>query len=137
MKSLTFLLAEANTPYRQILHQMIATHPNWSVVAETGDGAEAARLAGKHLPDVVLMDVNLPGTNGIETTRRIRLISPGTCVIVLSGYHDEEFHRASLQAGANHYLNKEDVNDESLARLIAVLCPKAEQAEHQETSRTE
>ncbi len=118
------LIADDNATYRQILRQMIEAHPGWSVVAEAGDGAEAVRLATECSPEIVLVDVNMPVMDGIEATRRIKIVVPQTRVIAFSGYPDEEFRRASLQAGADYYLHKEDLNAESLTQLIATLFPQ-------------
>lgn len=123
MKPLAFLLADDSASYRHTLRQLIQSRPHWSVVAEAGDGAETVRLAAECAPDVVLMDIHMPVMNGIEATRRIKGAAPRTRVIAFSGYPDEEFHRASLQAGADHFLRKEDLSAESLARLIAALFP--------------
>lgn len=103
--------------------RLIEAQPGWFVVAEAGDGAAAVRLAAERAPDVALIDAVMPVMDGIEATRRIKTAAPRTRVIVLSGYPDEEFHRASLRAGADYYLRKEDLNTESLTHLIATLFP--------------
>ena len=115
---LAFLLADDSAAYRQTLRQIIKSRSSWSVAAEAGDGAEAVRLAPECAPDVVLMDIHMPVMNGIEATSRIKRAMPGMRVIVFTGYDSEEFHRASLQAGADHYLRKEDLSAQSLAQLI-------------------
>lgn len=124
MTALTYLLVDDSAYYRQILRQMVETHSNWTVVAEADDGAEAIRLASECLPDVVLMDVSMPRMNGIEATRHIKCTAPRTCVIAFSGYHDEEFQRASLRAGADRFLHKEDLDAKSLTRLMIELFPR-------------
>ncbi len=124
MKVPGFLLADDNVAYRQILHQMIEARPDWKIIAEAGDGAEAVRLAAECAPEVALMDVVMPVMDGIEATRRIKTAAPRTRVIVFSGYPDEEFRRASLRAGADYYLRKENLDAESLTHLIATLFPQ-------------
>ncbi len=78
-------------------------------------------LYAVHKPDVVMLDVNLSGSNGIEAVRRIRAASPQVWIVVLSGHHDEEFRQASLQAGADYYLDKEDLDIQKLAGMVASL----------------
>jgi len=123
---LRFLIADDNVAYCAALYQMIESHPDWSVVAEAGDGAQAVRLAAQFVPDVVLIDVNMPVMNGITAIRRIKHIVPWACAIVFSGYDDEEFREASLRAGADCYLRKEDVDIENLSRLIATFFSRCE-----------
>ncbi|MDW8325357.1 MAG: response regulator transcription factor [Anaerolineales bacterium] len=124
MEIYTFLLANDNPACRQHLRRLVEAQPGWVVVAEAGDGAEAVRLAADCAPDVVLIDAMMPGMDGIEATWHIKTAAPQTRVIVLSGYPDEEFRRASLRAGADHYLREEDLNAESLTQRIATLFPQ-------------
>ena len=123
MKELTFLIVDDSTSFRQILSELVEKHPHWSVMAEAGDGEEAVCLAARYLPDVLLMDVNMPVMNGVEATRRIKHFAPQVRVIAFSGYPDDEFRQASLRAGADFHLPKEDLDVGTLGRLIAVLFP--------------
>lgn len=76
-------------------------------VAAAGDGAEAVRLAARHRPDVVLMDLRMPELDGVEATRRIRTAQPDTEVVVLTTHADEASILDALQAGARGYLTKD------------------------------
>jgi DNA-binding NarL/FixJ family response regulator len=87
------------------------------VVAEAGTGEEAIKLAQEHVPDVVLMDLVMPGIDGVEATRQIKDLSPRTQIIVLTSYHDDEFIFPALQAGAISYLLK-DVKAKELVEAI-------------------
>src|SRR4029079_11502297 len=80
-------------------------------------GAEAVRLAGEHEPDVVLMDLEMPDMDGIETTQALRARQPGAAVVVLTSFSDRERILAALDAGAVGYLLK-DADPEELARAI-------------------
>jgi len=120
-KHLTFLLADDNPVYRNALRRMVEAHSNWRVIAETADGAETLRLTAQLMPDVVLIDINMPIMNGIEAARRIKKVSPNISIITFSGYHDPEFQDASQRAGADYYLRKEDLDIERLEQLIAML----------------
>ena len=85
---------------------IINGQPDMTVVAQAKSGAEAVALARKHSPDVVLMDLRMPGMNGVEATAAIRSERPESAVIVLTTYHGDEDIRKALAAGAQSYLLK-------------------------------
>lgn len=87
------------------------------VVAEAGTGEEAVMLAREHIPDVVLMDLVMPGMDGVETTRKVKDVSPRTQIIVLTSYHQDEHIFPALKAGAISYLLK-DVKARDLVEAI-------------------
>jgi NarL family two-component system response regulator LiaR len=87
------------------------------VVAEADSGEEAVHLVREHIPDVVLMDLVMPGMDGVEATRKVKDISPRTQIIVLTSYHQDEHIFPALQAGAISYLLK-DVKAEELVDAI-------------------
>jgi len=118
MDTCAFLLVDDNAPYRQILQQMIEACPHCSVVAQTDDGAQAARLAALHHPDVALVDVVMPDLDGIQATQRIKAASPSTRVIVYTAYRTEAFLRHALAAGADAFFWKEDLDLPVLETLI-------------------
>ncbi|MFZ2095074.1 MAG: response regulator transcription factor [Anaerolineales bacterium] len=88
-----------------------------AVVAQASSGEEAVRLAWEFVPDVVLMDVVMPGLNGVEATRKVKDISPRTQIIILTSFHQDEFIFPALQAGAISYLLK-DVKASELVEAI-------------------
>lgn len=88
-----------------------------SVVAQAHDGAEAVELTARHQPDLVLMDLKMPGMNGIEATRRIRLQYPSVKVLVLTTYDDDQWVFDAIRAGACGYLLK-DTSREELVKAI-------------------
>lgn len=77
-----------------------------TVVADTGNGVDAVRLAQEHMPDVALVDISMPGLNGIELARQIRSCSPSTRIIILSAYGDEQYVKEALHVGVSGYLLK-------------------------------
>jgi NarL family two-component system response regulator LiaR len=87
------------------------------VVAEAESGEEAVRFAREHVPDVVLMDLVMPGMDGVEATRKVKDVSPRSQIIVLTSYHQDEHIFPALQAGAISYLLK-DVKARELVAAI-------------------
>jgi NarL family two-component system response regulator LiaR len=78
-----------------------------SIVAQASSGEEAVRLAQEFIPDVVLMDLVMPGMDGVEATRRVKNISPRTQIVILTSFHQDEYIFPALQAGAISYLLKD------------------------------
>lgn len=114
---ITVLLVDDHAVVRQGVRAFLATQPDLSVVAETGSGAEAVNLAAQHVPDVVLMDLIMPDMDGVETTRRLKQVSPRSQVVVVTSYHEDEHIFPALKAGALSYLLK-DLSSEELAAAI-------------------
>ena len=102
---------------REGIRAYLETQPDLSVVAEAGGGEEAVRLAAEHAPDVALMDLIMPGMDGVEATRRLAASSPGTRVVVLTSYHDDEHVLPAIRAGAFSYVLKE-VGSRELADAV-------------------
>lgn len=95
----------------------LQTHDDITVVAQAASGEEAISLAGEHVPDVVLMDLVMPGIDGVETTRQLRRVSPHSQVIVLTSYYQDEYIFPALKAGAISYLLK-DVKANDLVEAV-------------------
>ncbi|GAB4321476.1 MAG: response regulator transcription factor [Dehalococcoidia bacterium] len=105
---------------RQGLRMLLGSRTDVAVVADVRNGREAVLAAEQHRADVVLMDIVMPGLNGLEATRQVRKRSPRTRVIVLSAFVDDEQITAALQAGASGYLKKSADADELLCAIQAV-----------------
>ena len=116
-KPITVVIADDHALVREGTKQLLDEHPGLSVIGEAADGREAIEVATRLKPDVVLMDIAMPGTNGIEATRRIKETSPSTSILVLTAYDDEQYIYALLDAGAAGYLLK-NVSGQELARSI-------------------
>jgi two-component system, NarL family, response regulator LiaR len=114
---IAILIADDHPVVRQGLRTFLETQDGLEVVGEASDGAEAAELAQQLLPDVVLMDLVMPGLDGVEATRRIREISPSTKVIVLTSFDEDEKVFPAVKAGAAGYLLK-DVRPQELAEAV-------------------
>ena len=123
------VLVDDHAVVRQGVRTFLGTQPDLQVVGEAGSGEEGVRLCREHTPDVVLVDLVMPGLDGVETTRRIRQASPGTQVLILTSYHDDEHILPAMRAGARSYLLK-DVSPEELAQAIRRWRPAAAPAIH-------
>ena len=109
---ITVLLVDDHALVRQGVRAFLETQNDIAVVAEAGSGEEAVRLATEHAPDVALVDLIMPGMDGVETTRRLTARSPRTNVVVLTSYHDDEHVFPAIRAGALSYILKEVGPDE-------------------------
>ena len=105
-QALALLVADDSEPFRAGLAALVASLDGMVVVGDATDGDEAVALALDLQPDVVLMDLNMPGRNGIEATRAIVSAAPHIAVLVLTMHDDDESVFAAVQAGARGYLVK-------------------------------
>jgi len=114
---ISVLIADDHPFVRHGLRTYLETLDDMDVAGEAADGAEAVELAGRLLPDVVLMDLVMPELDGIEATRRIKAASPATKVIALTSFDDDEKVFPAIKAGAAGYLLK-DVRPAELAEAV-------------------
>ncbi|MGK5559128.1 response regulator [Actinomadura kijaniata] len=113
------VLADDQPLIRTGLRTLIADQPGLTVVGEAGDGAEAVRLAAGLRPDIVVMDIRMPGMDGIAATRRI--VAAGTAkVLVLTTFDDDEYVHAALRAGASGFLVKDMALEDILGAVRVV-----------------
>jgi len=111
------MIVDDHEMVRQGAAGYLEAQPDIAVIAQAESGQQAVALVEEHVPDVVLMDLAMPGMNGVEATRRIKDLSPRTHIIVLTSYHQDEFIFPALQAGAISYLLK-DVKAPELVEAI-------------------
>ncbi|GAB2912171.1 hypothetical protein GCM10027203_09510 [Nonomuraea fastidiosa] len=114
------VVADDQAVVREGLVLLLGLLPGIEVVGAAGDGEAALRLVESERPDVVLMDLRMPRMDGVEATRRIRAAHPGTQVVVLTTYSDDESVFAALRAGARGFLTK-DAEAEDIAKAIATV----------------
>jgi len=114
---ITVLLVDDQALVRQGVRGFLQTQPDIAVVAAAGSGEEAVQCAVAHAPDVALVDLIMPGMDGVETTRQLTARSPRTRVIVLTSYHEDAHIFPAIRAGALSYLLK-DVGPEELADAV-------------------
>jgi DNA-binding NarL/FixJ family response regulator len=117
---LRILIAEDHALVRASIHALLAQTADFAVVGEADNGRDAVRAVSQTRPDVVLMDLSMPGMNGMEAIADIKRRFPATRVLVLTLHKAEEYICASLQAGADGYLLKEAVPDELHAAIRSV-----------------
>jgi NarL family two-component system response regulator LiaR len=117
MELISVLLVDDHSMVRQGVRAFLVTQPDLTVVGEAGSGEEAIKLAAQHVPDVILMDLIMPNMDGVETTRRVKQVSPRSQVVVLTSYHEDEHIFPALKAGALSYILK-DVSAEELASAV-------------------
>ncbi len=114
------LICDDHPVYRRGLRALLAEIEDIDVVGEAGDGEEALRLAADHRPDVVIMDLHLPGMSGIETTRKLLARQPDVGVVVLTMFEDDTSLVAALRVGARGYIVKGAGHDEISRAIYAV-----------------
>lgn len=111
------LIADDHPVVRQGIRFLLEQHRDIHVVGEAHDGAEAVRLTAELKPDVILLDLVMPGQDGVETIRELRRRSRGVRVVVLTSYHGDELIYQAVRAGALSYLLK-DVEPSELVRAV-------------------
>jgi two-component system, NarL family, response regulator LiaR len=116
-KSISILIVDDHEVVRNGMRSYLETLPDFSVVGEASSGEEAIELVTELIPDIVLMDLIMPGMDGIETTRRVKQVSPRTQVVVLTSYHEDIHIFPALKAGAISYILK-DMKMEKLADVL-------------------
>lgn len=114
------LLVDDHRIFRESLRILLAQMPNILVVGEAGDGQEAIELARQLVPDIVCMDIGMPGINGIKATRELRTVCPAVKVIALSTHADNVYVMDMMAAGASGYVTKAESGQELLRAIEAV-----------------
>src|SRR5713226_3903427 len=120
MNRVRILIADDHPIFRYGLRALLSAEPTTEVVGEATTGEETIEFATKLLPDVILMDLNMPGINGIEATQRILAVLPNVAVLVLTMFDDDDSVFAAMRAGARGYLLKGTEGEETV-RAISVV----------------
>jgi len=117
MESTRILLADDHAILRHGLRAMLGSTPGFEVVGEAATGEEAVTQSAELHPDVVLMDIQMPGLNGIEATRRVVERDPDAGVVILTMFRDDDSVFAAMRAGARGYVLK-DAGGEEVLRVV-------------------
>lgn len=123
---LKILLVDDAPSVRQALRWLLEEVPGFQVVGEAADGDTAVQLCHDLLPDVVILDIDLPHTNGFRVTRLLKETIPQIHVIVLSGHGDMATRQLAVEVGANSFVEKSDGWQALLAQLEGVVARKSE-----------
>lgn len=118
--SIRILIADDHGVLRAGLRALLNAEPDFEVVAEAADGKETLRLTEELRPDVTLLDINMPGPDGIEVTRRLKEMMPEARVLILTVHEDEGLLREAIRAGASGYILKRAVESELINAIHAV-----------------
>lgn len=117
---LRILIADDHGVLRAGLRAILEDEPDIEVVGEAADGYEALHLAGALDPDIILMDLGMPGLGGIDTTQRFKKTFPEMQVLILTVYEDESLLREAIKAGASGYIIKRAAEEELIHAIRAV-----------------
>jgi len=119
-KRIRVLVADDHPVFRRGMRAILGAEPDTELVGEATDGEEAVVRALELLPDVILMDLNMPKVSGIEATRRILEANPDTAILMLTMFEDDKSIRAAMRAGAHGYVLKGADGAETLRAIHAV-----------------
>lgn len=125
MDSLRILIADDHPLFRKGLRTLLEGEPDFEVVGEATTGDEAIALADSYQPDVILMDLQMPGKTGLEAARTISGVSPHIQILVVTLFRDDESIFAALRAGARGYVLKDASEEEMLRAIRAVAAGEA------------
>ena len=114
------LIADDHGVLRAGLRALLNAEPDLEVVGEAADGHEALRLTKALHPDILLLDISMPGPGGIEVTQRVKQTLPGTRILILTVHEDEGLLREAIRAGAAGYIVKRAVESELINAIHAV-----------------
>jgi DNA-binding NarL/FixJ family response regulator len=117
------LIVEDNLLFRGALKERLEARFPSAIIDEAGDGSEALRKVDILFPEIVFMDIRLPGQGGLQLTRRIKRDYPDIRVVILTDYDLPEYREAAIQYGASWFIAKAEVNFEEVAALVKSTCP--------------
>ena len=119
--AISIVLADDHKIVRSGIRMVLEEQPDMQVVAEAGDGEGAARYALGHKPQILVLDLNMPGVSGLDAIPRIQEASPATAIIVLTMQAEPAFAREALQSGAKGYVIKQSAASELVGAIRAVI----------------
>jgi two-component system response regulator NreC len=120
MKPIRLMLVDDHDVVRTGLKTFLQTQEDFDIVAEAGDGDEAVTRAMEVQPDVILMDITMPKVDGLEATRRLRVLCPNCLILALTVHDDKQYFMEMLSAGASGYITKQAAGDDLVAAVRTV-----------------
>ena len=120
MNKIRLMLVDDHEVVRVGLKTFLQTQEDFEVVAEASDGEEAINRAMATHPDVILMDITMPGVDGLEATRRLRVLSPKSLILALTVHDDKQYFMQMLAAGASGYITKQAAGDDLIAAIHTI-----------------
>ncbi|RMH05284.1 MAG: DNA-binding response regulator [Nitrospirae bacterium] len=118
--AITVFIADDHLPLRRELQQLFETQPDLLVVGEASNGTEAIRKVKNLSPQVILLDISMPGKSVIETLAELRRVSPATKILILTMYEEEQYVKTLLEKGASGYVCKQVADIELITAIHAV-----------------
>ena len=116
------LIVEDNATFREMIKEILHSRFPTMKIEEEPDGSELFSKMDAFHPDIVFMDIRLPGENGLELTKKIKMIYPDVTVVILTSYDLPEYRQAALQSKADHFVSKDSQTSDFLA-LVESICP--------------
>jgi len=120
MKKISIVIADDHTIVRQGMRKLLETYPELQILGESQDGDETVELAKQLLPDLIIMDISMPGLSGLEATRQIKKRFPEVKILILTMHAEKEYIFNILQSGASGYLLKGSPIEELISAIHAV-----------------
>jgi DNA-binding NarL/FixJ family response regulator len=114
------VLADDHVMVRQGIKRILCDDPDLEVIGEASDGVEVLEFLKKSVPDMVILDVQMPRLGGLETAKEIRKLYPGVTILILTMHKEKEYLQEALAQGAQGYVLKEDVDQALLAAIAAI-----------------
>jgi DNA-binding NarL/FixJ family response regulator len=115
------LVVDDFEPWRGLLRTLLRERPEWQIVCEVSDGLDAVREAGDLQPDLILLDIGLPGLNGIEAARRIRALAPTSRIVFVTENYSADMATTAMTTGAYGYVLKSDAGSDLVDAVEAAV----------------
>ena len=100
------LIVEDDAPFRRMIKETVHAHYPFSGISEASDGIEAFQAINARIPDIIFMDIRLPGESGLVLTKKIKDKYPGVVIVILTSYDQREYRKSAFQNGATYFLQK-------------------------------